>query len=139
MTRLALRHAVPLVALGGALGAVARWAVTTETPSHTGSFPWAVFAINVLGSALLAALPAVAAVRRSPGLAVFLGTGVLGGFTTMSTASEQTADLLRSGQQGTALAYVAGTLLCAVAAALAVDRWSTPEERREFEAEEGDE
>jgi CrcB protein len=139
VTRPPLRQGVPVVALGGALGAVARWALSTAHPDAATAFPWTVFGINVVGCALLAVLPAVAVVRRSPALAVFLGTGVLGGFTTMSTASEQTAHLLETGHATTALAYAAGTLLAAVGAAAVVDRLSTPQERLTLEDEEADE
>jgi CrcB protein len=139
VTRLPLRHGVLLIAAGGALGAVLRWVLSDAWRTSSGGFPWTVFGINVAGSALLALLPAVPAVRRSPGLALFLGTGLLGGFTTMSTASTETAQLLQDDHAAIALAYAAGTLLCAVWAALLVDRLSTPEDRLAFEDEEGDE
>jgi fluoride exporter len=70
---------------------------------------------------------------------VFLGTGILGGFTTMSTASEQTVVLLERDHTGTALAYVAGTLAAALAAVWLVDRWTTPDDRVLLEREEADE
>ncbi len=73
-------HLTVAAGLGGALGASAR-ALLTDLTAATG-FPWMTLAINVVGSALLAGLPAVAVVRRSRWLPVFLGTGALGGFTT---------------------------------------------------------
>jgi fluoride exporter len=126
------------VALGGALGALARWSLGEALPDGTG-FPWTTFAINVSGSAILALLPAVAAVRRRPVVADAMGPGVLGGFTTLSTYSEQTRALLDDGRSTTAAAYALGTLAaCLVAIALA-SRLSRPEDRDEFEAEGGDE
>ncbi|MGN6161954.1 MAG: FluC/FEX family fluoride channel [Marmoricola sp.] len=126
-----------IVAVGGALGAVARGALLDQWPASPGTFPWTVFAINVGGSMLLASLPAIAVVRRTPWLPLFLGTGVLGGFTTMSTAAVGSYDL----RHHTALAalYVFGTLAAAIVGVLLVDRLSTPESRALIEAEEGDE
>ncbi len=130
---------VVAVGLGGALGAVARWSLTSAFPVATGHFPWTVFVINVVGSALLAALPLIGAVRRQPWLPLFLGTGVLGGFTTMSAASVDTFTLFDRGETGLALAYCVGTLAAALLAVLAVDRLSSSEQRRGFEVGEGDE
>lgn len=132
-----VRVGIPVVALGGALGALARWLVTDALPT-SGGFPWTVFCINVAGSALLAALPAVTRVRRTPWLALLLGTGVLGGFTTMSAASVDTVRLLDAGSTATALLYAGGTLVAALAAVTVVDRLSTPDDRADFEREEGD-
>ena len=52
------------VAIGGALGALARWGLGESFPEASG-FPWTTFAINVVGSFALALLPAFAAVRRN--------------------------------------------------------------------------
>ena len=126
------------VAVGGAVGAVARAALTTAFPETADGFPWTTFAINVTGAFLLALLPASAAVRRSEVLPPLLGTGVLGGYTTLSAYSEQTRALLDLGRTGTALAYFVGTIaVCLVAVQLA-DRLSTRAERRTFDDEEGD-
>jgi fluoride exporter len=130
--------AVLAASLGGVLGALARYWISDADPPGLG-FPWAIFWINVVGCALLASLPAVPVVRRTPWLAVFLGTGVLGGFTTMSTASEQTVVLLDHDRTGTALGYAGGTLLAALAAAWAVSLLTSPEARAEVEDEEADE
>jgi CrcB protein len=123
---------------GGVLGALARWGMTEWFPVTDG-FPTTVFWINVAGSALLATLPALAVVRRTPWLGVFLGTGVLGGFTTMSSASEQTVVLLEHDRTGTALLYAGGTLLAALVAVWIVDRWTTPSDRALLERDEADE
>ena len=72
-------------------------------------FPWTTFAINVTGSLALALLPALAVVRRRPVLAVALGPGVLGGYTTLSTYAEQGRALLADGRAGLAAAYLLGT------------------------------
>jgi CrcB protein len=126
------------VAIGGAVGALARWGLSEAFPDPTAGFPWTIFGINVVGCLLLALLPAFAAVRRNDLLPPLLGTGVLGGFTTLSTYAEQARALVHEGRVGLAASYVVGTLAaCLVAVALA-DRFSTVMARSEFDDEEGD-
>lgn len=129
---------IAAVAVGGALGALARWGLTEAFPSDVDAFPWSTFGINVLGSFALALLPAFAVVRRRRDLAVALGPGVLGGFTTLSAYSEQSRALLDAGRSGVALVYLAGTLAACLVAVATGDHWSTVLERRAFEAEGGD-
>jgi len=121
------------VAAGGIVGSLARFGFTDLVGPETG-FPWTVFTINVVGCSLLAALPALGSVRRTPWLGVLLGTGVLGGFTTMSAASAETVVLFETGRSGVALAYIGGTLIAAILAVWTVDRLSTPEDRAQAEA-----
>ena len=125
-------------AAGGVLGALLRWQLGVHLPDGD-DFPWTTFAINVSGSFLLAALPALTAVRRHPVLPVFLGTGVLGGYTTLSTYAEQGRALLADGRALLATAYVAGTLLACLTAVVVAHRLSSPDAQREFEVEEGNE
>jgi CrcB protein len=110
------------VAVGGALGSLLRYALSTGLPDRSDGFPWTVFSINVAGCALLAALPASAAVRRHPLLPPLLGTGVLGGFTTLSTYGEQARALAAGGHDALAAAYVLGTLAACLLAVLVVGR-----------------
>jgi CrcB protein len=137
--RPSLAVGVLATATGGAIGAVVRWSLTSSFPVVVGHFPWTVFLINVVGSGLLAALPLIGAVRRRPWLPLFLGTGVLGGFTTMSAASTDTFMLLDHGDVGLGLAYSLGTLAAALLAVLAVDRLVPAAQRRGFQGAEGDE
>ena len=126
------------VALGGAVGALVRALFLHWAPDSTVHFPWTVFAVNLSGSVLLALLPGFAVVRRRPLMPPLLGTGVLGGYTTLSTFSEQTRGLVAGGHAATAATYVVGSLAaCLVGVALA-SRFQTPAARRLFEAEEGD-
>jgi CrcB protein len=129
---------VLVTAVGGALGAVVRWWLTVALPVPAGEFPRTIFLVNVVGSGLLATLPLVPAIRERPWLVLLLGTGVLGGFTTMSAASVETFELLDRGHVGTGLAYGVGTLLAALAAVLLVERFSTSQDRGDVETEEGD-
>lgn len=125
------------VSVGGALGALLRYSLTLAEPDASG-FPWTTFTINLVGAFLLALLPASARVRRHPLLPPLLGTGVLGGFTTLSTWSEQTRALVADGAVVTAAAYVVGTLAACLAAVAVADRFSTAANRAEFDEEEGD-
>lgn len=113
------------VAVGGAAGGVLRHAAEVLGPDGSG-FPWVILVVNVVGAGLLALLPALPPVRRSHVLTVALGPGVLGGFTTMSTASEQARALLADGDALLALAYVGLTLAAALAAVAAVSRFAPP-------------
>jgi len=131
-------YTVGLVAVGGAIGASARYGLTEWFPDAGSGFPWTTFTINVVGSFLLAVLPALTLVRRNPHLPPLLGTGIIGGFTTLSAYSEQARSLVADGSVGLAGTYVIGTLVtCLVAVALA-DRFSSAPARDEFDVEEGD-
>lgn len=130
MSRPGSHQTAPLVgcaaaAVGGAVGAVARWVLESASPAPDGHFPWTTFAINVVGSALLAALPLLPSARRHAWVGLLLGTGVLGGFTTMSTASVETFALLDQQHPALAVAYCLGTLGAALAAVSAVDHLTT--------------
>ncbi|MCT1515698.1 fluoride efflux transporter FluC [Dietzia cercidiphylli] len=115
-------------ALGGAGGSALRYAVDVAvTRRWRGVFPLATFLINVSGSLLLGLVLGLVAVNSTvghssaagPGVAATLvGTGVLGGYTTFSTASFDAVRLAREGRRLMAVAYAVGTMLVAVAAAL---------------------
>lgn len=120
------------------MGAGARYGLGLAFPDSATGFPWTTFGINVSGSAVLAVLPAVSAVRRRLYLPPLLGTGVLGGFTTLSTNVDQSRALLASGRVGTAAAYLVGTLAAGLLAVALADRLSTMAARAQFEDEEGD-
>ena len=126
------------VALGGALGAVLRWTLGEAVPPGSG-FPWTTFGINLTGSAALASLPALAAVRRRPVLAAGLGPGLLGGYTTLSAYAEESRALLADGQTLTALAYLLATFAACLLAVAVVSRFHPRAADDEFAAEGGDE
>jgi CrcB protein len=126
------------VAAGGALGGTLRWWLGDVVPDGDG-FPWTTFAINVTGSLALALLPAFRGVRSRPALAAGLGPGVMGGYTTLSTYAEQGRALLADGRAGLAASYLLGTLAACLVAVTLAGRLSSPAERDEFEAEEGNE
>jgi CrcB protein len=126
------------VALGGAIGGSLRWWLGDLVPDGTG-FPWTTFAINVSGSLVLALLPLVAIVRNRPVLAVGLGPGLLGGYTTLSTYAEQGRGLFADGQPALAAAYLVGTLAACLVAVTLAGRLSSGVDRAAFAAEEGNE
>jgi CrcB protein len=107
-----------VVAVGGALGSLGRWGLGEALAGSGSSFPWATFVENVSGSFALGVLVVVLLERwpRSRYLRPFLGVGVLGGFTTFSTYAVDTERLVNDGDARTALAYLALTLLAAMAA-----------------------
>jgi CrcB protein len=107
-----------VISFGGALGATARYALGRAYPPDPTGFPWTTFAINVAGCLLLGVLMVlVTEVWTSrPLVRPFLGVGVLGGFTTFSTYIGESKRLVDAGAAGTALAYLAGTVVAAMAA-----------------------
>jgi CrcB protein len=104
-----------LVAAGGAVGAVLRHLVDAATSPTL--FPWPTLAINVVGAFALGILPALAVVRRSRRVALAVGPGVLGGFTTVSAWAGQVRDLADSGHVDLAGLYLAATLAAGLLAA----------------------
>ncbi|MCC6652110.1 MAG: fluoride efflux transporter CrcB [Candidatus Eisenbacteria bacterium] len=112
-----------LVALGGALGSVLRWLVSTLAQRATpgAAMPWGTLLVNVAGSCAIGALLALADERGalSPEARFFLVTGVLGGFTTFSAYSAETLALMRAGHGGIALFYASASVVLGVGAAYA--------------------
>ncbi|MFD0055222.1 fluoride efflux transporter FluC [Streptomyces sp. NPDC127168] len=125
---------VAVVALGGGAGAAARYAAALWWPTRSGGFPWTTFWVNVAGCAamgvLMVAVTEVWDVHRL--VRPFLGTGVLGGFTTFSTYAADIRGLLADGHPGTGLAYLAATPLTTLTAVWLAS-WAarrTPKRRR---------
>ena len=106
------------VALGGALGSVARYACTGAALRWLGAgFPYGTLFVNVSGSFAIGMLAALVASDGrpllSPDARAFVLVGVLGGFTTFSSFSLETLNLVRSGALGAASANVAlSVVLC---------------------------
>ena len=109
---------VAVVALGGGIGAALRY-VTSEWVSNDG-FPYATLTVNLVGSFLMGAVAiGLAEQVISKDLALLLGTGLLGGLTTMSAFSVETITLIENQQPGLAVGYVSLTmLLCPLLALL---------------------
>lgn len=110
-----------LVALGGALGSVARYGVNVWTTRAFGlGFPWGTLTVNVVGGFVMGLLAAVLALKGgSNELRVFLMTGILGGFTTFSAFSLDAVTLWERGEAGIAAGYVAASIVLSIGALLA--------------------
>ncbi|MGE0828786.1 MAG: fluoride efflux transporter CrcB [Hyphomonadaceae bacterium] len=107
-------QSVFLVALGGALGALARYGVG-EASLRLGwsGFPWATLAVNASGGLAMGLLAGWLG-EGGPALRLLLGVGVLGGFTTFSAFSLDAVRLLESNQAGAAFAYIAASLVLSI-------------------------
>ena len=93
------------VALGGAAGAMLRYAISL-IPVR-GSFPVLTLITNLLGALLIGFIAGAAELTSpSPNLVLFTKTGLCGGFTTFSTFSLESYTLLKAGQKGTAVLYI---------------------------------
>ncbi|MGW2255454.1 fluoride efflux transporter CrcB [Kitasatospora sp. NPDC001660] len=110
--------AVAVIAVGGAIGAVARYAAGLAWASGPTAFPWTTLLINVVGCAVIGVfLVAITEGRPAhPLLRPFFGTGVLGGFTTFSTYAVDARRLIDADRLGPGLAYLGLTLLGALLA-----------------------
>jgi len=107
-----------LVMIGGAIGAAFRFHISTVALRQLGTaFPYGTWLVNLLGGLLMGVLPGVVARAPIDGepLRLFLGVGVLGGFTTFSAFSLETFNMLTRGEYLMATAYavssVAGSVL----------------------------
>ncbi len=107
-----------ILALGGGAGANARyWLGALVRAYQTAPFPWATFAINVSGSVVLGFAAALFLKHPDESRRVWyllLGTGFCGGFTTFSTFSLETVDLLQQGRTWAAAGYVSGSVAAGV-------------------------
>lgn len=101
------------VALGGALGSMARYAVSLAAVSLLGTaYPWGTLAVNILGSAAIGAL---AGMGLGGPARLFCITGILGGFTTFSAFSLEVV-MLWERNHALAAIYLAASLVLSLAA-----------------------
>ncbi|MEL5956770.1 fluoride efflux transporter CrcB [Streptomyces sp. NPDC047917] len=109
---------VAVVALGGAIGATARYGAALLWPTAPGGFPWTTLVVNAVGCAVIGVFMVVISEAWTAHRLVrpFFGTGVLGGFTTFSTYAVDIQRLLDGGRARAGLAYLGLTLLAALAA-----------------------
>ncbi|NIZ03188.1 fluoride efflux transporter CrcB [Thalassospira lucentensis] len=107
------------IALGGAIGAVARHSVSVMMGSIMGSgFPWGTLTVNIVGSFLMGALIELSALKLSltPEVRALLVTGFLGAFTTFSTFSLDVATLYERGSLGLSALYVMVSVVVGISA-----------------------
>ena len=109
-----------LIAVAGALGALARYGLGGWVQARSVGFPWGTLLVNVLGSFLLGFLfRTLDAVAATPELRQAITVGFLGSFTTFSAFSFEIVALAQGGEWGRALLYAAGSVLLGVLAAAA--------------------
>jgi len=124
-----------VIALGGVIGAMARYGVSQAVPLPDSGFPLATLLINLLGSYMLGVLVIVGAGRGASTrfLRPFLAVGVIGSFTTFSAFAVENVVLVDRGDVLIAATYVPVTLVGGLAAArLGIEtarRLSAPERR----------
>ena len=109
------------IAIGSALGGMARYACSTlVAQSVSGAFPWGTLLVNVAGSFLIGIFavigPPGGRFALSPDARLFVTVGICGGYTTFSSFSLQTLDLIREGHVAAAGGNIAASvLLCLLA------------------------
>jgi fluoride exporter len=106
---------------GGAAGTLGRAAIAEALPHGAAEWPWATFAVNLAGTALLAWWTTRLAEMVAPTRfwRFLLGTGVCGAFTTFSTFQVETIRLARDGGVALAAGYAAASLTVGMALAVA--------------------
>ncbi len=109
------------VMFGGACGAVVRFGTDVFLTAllRRPVFPWGILLINICGGLLMGLLQGRIQRSGRPHALLYslLGTGFLGGFTTVSTFALQTFDLWKAGRSEAALLYVGASVVLAVGAA----------------------
>ncbi len=108
------------VALGAAVGGIARYLTSFFITPPAGSFPWATFIVNVAGSFIIGLILFLYS-ERSPNesMRLLLGVGFCGGLTTFSTFSAETVQLLQLQREAVAFIYIGASLICSLAATYA--------------------
>jgi CrcB protein len=109
------------VGVGGGLGALARYYIAGWVQPAGAAFNWGIFVVNITGGLLMGMIVEASALKLnlSPELRSFLTVGILGGYTTFSTFSLDSALLLQRGQYGLAAAYVIGSVVLSILALFA--------------------
>lgn len=130
-----LPGALVWVAIGGVAGTAARYALALAKPPPAGAWPWATFIVNIAGAFILGALlEALARAGTDSGwrrnVRLLAGTGFCGSLTTYSTFAVEADLLVRDHAAGTALGYLAASLIvgliataAGIAAATGHHRW----------------
>jgi len=110
------------VALGGALGSLLRYFVAGAVQSATWpGFPWGIFVVNITGGFAMGIIVELSALKLNltPEVRAFLTVGILGGYTTFSTFSLDSALLIERGDYSGATLYIFGSALLSILALFA--------------------
>jgi CrcB protein len=114
----ARRDLLAVIAIGGAIGSVARWSLMLAMPHAAGAFAWSTWVANVSGCFLIGVLMVFVIDVWPPSRYVrpFLGVGILGGYTTFSTYMLDARAMLVAGRPALAGAYLFGSLFAGLLA-----------------------
>jgi CrcB protein len=114
-------YSIILVMSGGAIGAGLRFGLSRALPYAGQGWPWSTFAANILGGLAMGVLAAwvLRGDNSAEPLRLFVGVGVLGGFTTFSAFSLEMARMIEQGQTGLAAGYALASVLLALGALFA--------------------
>jgi|SRR3954467_9761572 CrcB protein len=109
------------VGVGGGIGALARYYLAGAIQSAGALFPWGIFVVNISGGFLMGLIVEGSALKfnLSPELRSFLTIGILGGYTTFSTFSLDSALLLQRGEYLQASFYMIGSVVLSILALFA--------------------
>ena len=109
------------VGVGGGLGALARYYIAAALQPAGVAFNWGILIVNVSGGLMMGLIVEASALKLnlSPELRAFLTVGILGGYTTFSTFSLDSALLLQRGEYAQAAAYVIGSVALSILALFA--------------------
>jgi len=110
---------IAAVGVGGGIGALIRYFMAGWVqPSWWPGFPFGIFVVNISGGLVMGLITALAALKlqMTPELRAFLTTGILGGYTTFSTFSLDSALLIERGAYAQAAAYVLGSTILSILA-----------------------
>jgi CrcB protein len=113
---------VVAIALGGALGAVGRYALSSQITHWIGpGFPWGILLVNLVGCFVMGVIAELGALslNLSPEMRAFLTTGILGGFTTFSAFALDSAVMIERGDWGATVLYVSASVLGSILALFA--------------------
>lgn len=105
-----------LIFLGGGTGSVLRYLLSTSICRQGAtSFPWGTFTVNIMGCILIGVFYALASrIPIHPDIKLMLTIGLCGGFTTFSTFSNESLQLLKSGLYLSFFAYVVGSVVLGI-------------------------
>ena len=109
------------VAFGGGVGSLARYFLAGAIQPAGTTFPWGIFAVNISGGFLMGLIVEASALKLNlaPEMRAFLTVGILGGYTTFSTFSLDSALLLQRGEYTLAAGYMIGSVVLSILALFA--------------------
>ena len=109
------------MALGGAVGSLLRYFAAGAIQPVNAAFPWGIFVVNITGGLAMGMIVELGALKLNftPEMRAFLTVGILGGYTTFSTFSLDSALLIERGAYTLAASYMIGSVVLSVAALFA--------------------